>query len=202
MQTLETELAPDTMPKLGANDISIIRGTVTRADTTDTIQFAIDRFSLGQVLVARSATGLVAVLLGDDPQGLRDELASRFPDSMLIESATTLAELMGDVIDVIELRAAGPSIVLDVRGTVFQRRVWEALREIPAGERVSYTDVARRIGAPTSARAVAAACAANALAVIIPCHRVVTSDGKLSGYRWGVDRKRALLEKEAASRTQ
>jgi AraC family transcriptional regulator of adaptative response/methylated-DNA-[protein]-cysteine methyltransferase len=169
------------------------------AESLDVLQFAVGRFSLGQVLVARSEKGVAAVLLGDDANELREELSLRFPGSALVDAAATLGELVADVVDAIELRTPGPALVLDVRGTVFQRKVWSALREIPVGTRVSYAEVARRIGAPTSARAVATACAANALAVIIPCHRVVTSDGQLSGYRWGVERKRALLEMETAA---
>jgi AraC family transcriptional regulator of adaptative response/methylated-DNA-[protein]-cysteine methyltransferase len=147
-----------------------------RAGGTDTdIRFAIGQCSLGAILVARSERGVCAILLGDDPQALARELQDRFPKAQLI----------------------GRDLPLDVRGTAFQQRVWQALRDIPPGRTLSYAEVAERIGAPTAVRAVAQACGANALAVAIPCHRVVRSDGSMSGYRWGVERKRSLLEREA-----
>jgi len=160
------------------------------------IHYAVNPSSLGLVLVAQSAKGVCAVLLGDDLQTLQRDLKERFPEANLIEGDAALAT---QVIGTLESPARGIDVPLDPQGTEFQQSVWKALREIPAGTTASYTDIANRIGLPKSARAVAQACAANPLAVVVPCHRVVKSDGKLSGYRWGVERKRALLEREAVA---
>ena len=160
------------------------------------IHFALGRSSLGSVLVAWTGKGVCAILLGDDSRALADDLRKRFPRADLTEGGADIERLLTAVASLIEAPAKGLDLPLDTHGTEFQRRVWEALRRIPAGKTVSYTDVARRIGAPNSVRAVAQACGANSIAVAIPCHRVVRSDGELSGYRWGVDRKRALLERE------
>jgi O-6-methylguanine DNA methyltransferase len=160
------------------------------------IRFAVGRSSLGLILVARTDRGVCAILLGDDPAALARELQDRFPRATLIDDDEELDELIARVVEFVEVPGAGLDLPLDVRGTAFQRRVWQALREIPAGSTASYADVAGRIGSPKSVRAVAQACAANTLAVAIPCHRVVRSDGGLAGYRWGVERKRALLERE------
>jgi AraC family transcriptional regulator of adaptative response/methylated-DNA-[protein]-cysteine methyltransferase len=157
------------------------------------IHFAIGQCSLGAILVARSAQGVCAILLDDDPDALARDLQDRFPRANLIGGDATFEQLVATVIGFVEAPALGLDLPLDIRGTAFQRRVWQALREIPAGETASYTDIANRIGAPKAVRAVAGACAANTLAVAIPCHRVVRNDGGLSGYRWGVARKRALL---------
>ena len=162
------------------------------------IQFAVGECSLGSILVARSARGVCAILLGDDPDVLARELQDRFPRAELIGDEIGFETLVARVVGLVETPAHGLDLPLDVRGTAFQQRVWQALCRIPSGETASYAEVARRIGAPRSARAVAQACGANALAVAIPCHRVVRNDGALSGYRWGVERKRALLEREKA----
>ena len=140
---------------------------------------------------------MCAILLGDDPEALARDLQDRFPRARLIGGDAAFERLVARVVGLIEAPALGLDLPLDLRGTAFQQRVWQALRDIPAGAKASYSDVARRIGAPKSIRAVAQACGANALAVMIPCHRVVRRDGALSGYRWGVERKRALLEREA-----
>lgn len=161
------------------------------------IRFAVGECSLGSILVAQSERGLCAILLGDDPEVLVHDLQDRFPNANLIGGDADYEHLVARVVGFVEAPGVGLDLPLDVRGTAFQQRVWQALREIPAGETASYTEIARRIGAPKAVRAVAQACAANALAVAIPCHRVVRTDGGLSGYRWGIDRKRALLEKEA-----
>lgn len=161
------------------------------------IRFAIGECSLGSILVARSDRGVCAILLGDDPEALARDLQRRFPRAELIGDDPEFDELVAAVVGFVEAPGLGLDLPLDVRGTAFQQRVWQALREIPAGETVSYAEVAGRIGAPAAVRAVAGACAANPLAVAIPCHRVVRTDGSLSGYRWGVERKRALLEREA-----
>jgi AraC family transcriptional regulator of adaptative response/methylated-DNA-[protein]-cysteine methyltransferase len=138
-----------------------------------------------------------AIFLGDDPDVLVQNLQDRFPRATLIGGDAEFEQLVAQVVGLVEAPGVGFDLPLDVRGTAFQQRVWQALREIPAGSTVSYTDIARRIGAPKSVRAVAQACGANPLAVAIPCHRVVRNDGGLSGYRWGVERKRALLQREA-----
>jgi AraC family transcriptional regulator, regulatory protein of adaptative response / methylated-DNA-[protein]-cysteine methyltransferase len=161
------------------------------------ICFAIGECSLGSILVARSERGVCAILLGDDPDVLARDLQDRFPHATLIGGDAAFEEVVSKVVGLIEAPRLGLDLPLDVRGTAFQRRVWRALEEIPAGSTASYREVAERIGAPASVRAVAHACAANPLAVAIPCHRVVRTDGGLAGYRWGVERKRALLRREA-----
>jgi AraC family transcriptional regulator, regulatory protein of adaptative response / methylated-DNA-[protein]-cysteine methyltransferase len=161
------------------------------------IRFAIGQCSLGAILVAASKRGVCAILLGDEPDALVRDLQDRFPHAILVGSDAEFEQLVAKVVGFVEAPGIGLDLPLDVRGTAFQQRVWQALQEIPAGKTVSYTDVAQRIGAPNAVRAVAGACAANALAVAIPCHRVVRIDGGLSGYRWGVERKCALLEREA-----
>jgi AraC family transcriptional regulator of adaptative response/methylated-DNA-[protein]-cysteine methyltransferase len=161
------------------------------------IRFAIGECSLGYVLVAQSHRGICAILLGDDPDALARDLQDRFPRAHLIGGDDGLEQFVSRVVGLVEAPASGLDLPLDVRGTAFQLRVWQALRAIPPGETASYTDIASRIGLPGSAKEVAEACAANSLAVAIPCHRVVRKNGALSGYRWGVNRKRALLKKEA-----
>jgi AraC family transcriptional regulator of adaptative response/methylated-DNA-[protein]-cysteine methyltransferase len=161
------------------------------------IRFAVGECSLGAILVAQSERGVCAILLGDDPNELARDLQDRFPRADLIGGDGDFEQLVAQVVGFVEAPELGLDLPLDVRGTAFQQRVWQALREIPPGQTASYTDIANRIGAPKAVRAVAGACAANALAVAIPCHRVVRNDGGLSGYRWGVERKRALLKKEA-----
>jgi AraC family transcriptional regulator, regulatory protein of adaptative response / methylated-DNA-[protein]-cysteine methyltransferase len=161
------------------------------------IRFAIGECSLGSILVAMSERGVCAILLGDNPDALARNLQDRFPRATLVGGDPNFESLVARVVGFVEAPRLGLDLPLDVRGTAFQQRVWQALRQIPAGATASYTDIARRIGSPTSVRAVAQACAANSLAVAIPCHRVVRNDGGLSGYRWGVERKRALLQREA-----
>ncbi len=161
------------------------------------IRFAVGECSLGSILVAKSEKGVCAILIGDDPEVLVRDLQDRFPRARLIGGDAEFEKLVAKVVGLIEAPGLGLDLPLDVRGTAFQQRVWAALREIPAGTTLSYTDLARKIGAPKAVRAVAGACAANSLAVAIPCHRVVRSDGALSGYRWGIERKRALIDREA-----
>lgn len=171
-----------------------------KADGTNNgIRFALGECSLGSILVAMSEYGVCAISLGDDPDTLIRELQGRFPSASLLGDDTDFERFVAQVVGFVESPALGLDLPLDVRGTVFQQRVWQTLREIPAGSRTSYTEIARRIGSPKSARAVAGACAANTLAVAIPCHRVVRTDGAVSGYRWGIERKRALLEREASA---
>ena len=172
--------------------------TKYRAGGADTeIRFAIGECSLGSILVAQGERGVCAILLGDDPDRLARDLQDRFPHAHLIGGDAGFEGLVAKVVGFVEAPKLGLDLPLDVQGTAFQQRVWQALREIPAGATASYAEVANRIGAPKSVRAVAQACGANPLAVAIPCHRVVRTDGGLSGYRWGVERKRALLEREA-----
>jgi AraC family transcriptional regulator of adaptative response/methylated-DNA-[protein]-cysteine methyltransferase len=161
------------------------------------IRFAIGECSLGSILVAASERGVCAILLGDDPDALARDLQDRFPSANLIGRDAAFERLVAKVVGFVEAPRLGLDLPLDVRGTAFQQRVWQALRAIPAGTTASYSDIAQRIGTPKSVRAVAQACAANPLAVAIPCHRVVRNDGGLSGYRWGVERKRALIDREA-----
>jgi AraC family transcriptional regulator of adaptative response/methylated-DNA-[protein]-cysteine methyltransferase len=164
----------------------------------EVIRFGVGQSSLGAILVAATGKGVCAILLGDDPDALVRDLEDRFPKAQLVGGDRGFEQWMARVVGLIEAPAQGLDLPLDVRGTAFQQRVWEALRAIPAGSTASYAEIAARIGAPKAVRAVAQACAANALAVAIPCHRVVKSDGALSGYRWGVERKRKLIEREAA----
>jgi AraC family transcriptional regulator, regulatory protein of adaptative response / methylated-DNA-[protein]-cysteine methyltransferase len=163
------------------------------------IRFAVGQSSLGAILVASSAKGVAAILLGDDPDALVRDLQDRFPRARLIGGDADYERFVARVVGFIEAPKIGLDLPLDVRGTAFQQRVWRALREIPAGTTMSYAGIARAIGAPNAVRAVAGACAANSIAVAIPCHRVVRNDGSLSGYAWGVERKRALIEREAAA---
>lgn len=160
------------------------------------LRFAVGQSSLGAILVASSKKGVASILLGDDPDELVRDLQDRFPKARLIGADRDYEKLVARVVGFVECPRIGLDLPLDVRGTAFQQRVWQALQEIPVGETVSYADVARRIDAPRSNRAVARACAANNLAVAIPCHRVVRNDGALSGYAWGAERKRQLIESE------
>lgn len=161
------------------------------------IKFAVGQTSLGAILVASSKKGVASILLGDDPDELVRNLQDRFPKAHLIGADRDYEALVAQVVGLVETPGIGLDLPLDIRGTAFQQRVWQTLRHIPVGETVSYSEIAQRIGSPKAARAVAAACAANNLAVAIPCHRVVRNDGSLSKYAWGVDRKRVLLDREA-----
>jgi AraC family transcriptional regulator of adaptative response/methylated-DNA-[protein]-cysteine methyltransferase len=160
------------------------------------IRFAVGQCALGSVLVAQSARGVCAILLGDDPDALVRDLQDRFPRATFLGGEAAFEQTVARVIAFVEAPARGLDLPLDVRGTAFQQRVWAALRQIPAGSTASYAEIASRIGAPNGSRAVAQACGANPLAVAIPCHRVVRTDGSLSGYRWGVQRKQDLLTRE------
>lgn len=162
------------------------------------IRFAVGECSLGSILVASSEKGVCAILMGDDPDALARDLQVRFPLAQLMGGDRDYERVIAQVIGFVETPQLGLSLPLDVRGTVFQRRVWQALCQIPVGKTTSYAELAQRIGSPKAVRAVAGACAANAIAVAIPCHRVLRTDGSLSGYRWGVERKRALLAIESA----
>ena len=164
-----------------------------------TIRFAVGECSLGSILVGATGRGVCAILLGNDPDLLLRDLQEHFPNAHLIGGDEAFDRLVAIVVGFVEDTKRGLSLPLDVRGTAFQQRVWQALRRIPTGATMSYAEVARHIGAPKAVRAVAQACASNLIAVAIPCHRVVRSDGSVSGYRWGIERKRILLDREAAS---
>lgn len=163
------------------------------------MRFAVGECSLGSILVAASDKGIAAILFGDDPETLVHDLEDRFPNANLIGGDRAFEDVMAKVVGLVEAPEVGLDLPLDMRGTAFQHRVWRALREIPVGTTATYSEIAEKIGMPKAVRAVAAACAANKIAVAIPCHRVVRNDGSLSGYRWGVERKRKLLDREAGS---
>jgi len=160
------------------------------------IVYGIGRSSLGRVLAASSERGICSIMLGDDDAALIADLERRFPNARMIAADAAFQETVAQVVALVEEPARGLALPLDIRGTVFQRRVWQALQAIPAGETRSYAEIAHAVGQPKAARAVAGACAANKLAVVVPCHRIVHQDGSLSGYRWGIARKRDLLARE------
>lgn len=165
-----------------------------------TVRFAVGQCTLGAILVACSDRGVCAILLGDDPETLTRDLQDRFGQAELVGADASFETLVAQVVGLADAPRAGPATLpLDIRGTAFQQRVWQALREIPPGETISYASLAARIGLRGGARAVAGACAANPIALAVPCHRVVRTDGSLSGYRWGIERKRTLLERERSS---
>jgi methylated-DNA-[protein]-cysteine S-methyltransferase/AraC family transcriptional regulator of adaptative response/methylated-DNA-[protein]-cysteine methyltransferase len=173
------------------------RVDTTQGAASEEIAFAVGESALGTVLVARSAQGVCAILIGSESAELESDLTARFRESRLVRDDWKLGEDLRKILRFIDTPAEGLDLALDIRGTPFQQRVWEVLLRIPIGATVTYSALARRIGEPDAVRAVANACAANAIALAIPCHRVVRSDGTLSGYRWGIERKRALLAKEA-----
>jgi AraC family transcriptional regulator of adaptative response/methylated-DNA-[protein]-cysteine methyltransferase len=181
-----------------ADNVLGMTPTRYRAGGADTeIRFAVGQCSLGAILVARSYRGVCAISMGDDPDALARDLQDRFPQATLVGGDAEFEQWVARVVGFVEAPGLGLDLPLDVRGTAFQQRVWKALRTIPPGKTATYSDIAQRVGAPKATRAVAQACASNVLAVAIPCHRVVRRDGTLSGYRWGVERKRALLASEA-----
>lgn len=163
----------------------------------ETLYFAVGQTSLGAILVASSEKGVASILMGDDPEELVTDLQDRFPNAALIGGDGQYEQLVAQVVGLVEAPKIGIRLPLDLRGTTFQRRVWRALQEVPPGSTITYNEIARRIGYPRAAGAVASACANNPLAVAIPCHRVVRKDGTFFGYTWGLDRKAALLEREA-----
>lgn len=163
----------------------------------ESLRFAVAPCSLGYVLVAASGQGICVVTLGDRVQPLIDDLRARFPQADLHEGDASFDSTVAEVVAHVEAPGSSLALPLDIRGTAFQQRVWKALQAIPSGHTATYREIAERIGQPDAVRAVAGACAANHIAIAIPCHRVVRTDGSLSGYRWGVERKRALLDREA-----
>lgn len=162
-----------------------------------TICFALGQTTLGAILVAATQKGICAISLGDDPEKLLHDLQDNFPNADLRGAEARFERTVARIVGLVEIPGQNLDLPLDIRGTAFQQRVWAALRDIPCGRTMSYSDIARTIGCPGAARAVAKACAGNTLAVAIPCHRVIRTDGDISGYRWGIDRKRALLSREA-----
>ena len=172
--------------------------TFRRGGSGETIRFAVGECSLGSILVAATARGVCAILLGDDPAALVRDLEDRFPRAELVGGDGEFESLVAQVVGFVEAPASGLDLPLDIRGTTFQRRIWQALRDIPAGATASYREIADRVGSSRAVRAVARACASNPLAIAIPCHRVIRNDGTLGGYRWGVERKRVLLAREAS----
>ena len=173
--------------------------TFRRGGAGETIRFAVGDCSLGAILVAATAKGVCAILLGDEPDDLVSDLEERFPNAEIIGGDPAFEDLVSRSVGLVESPTRVLDLPLDIRGTAFQQRVWRALREIPSGSTASYGEIAEGIGSPGAARAVARACSSNPLAVAIPCHRVVRNDGTSGGYRWGVERKRALLAREAGS---
>ena len=167
--------------------------------SVDTVSYATDESALGRVLVARSVSGVCAILIGADDNELVTDLAARFPEAELVADEAVVHDDLARVTRFVDKPTEGLDLPLDLRGTPFQRRVWEALRAIPVGTTVTYSELAYSIGAPNAIRAVAGACAANPIALAVPCHRVVGSDGDLTGYYWGVERKRELIKKEATA---
>jgi AraC family transcriptional regulator, regulatory protein of adaptative response / methylated-DNA-[protein]-cysteine methyltransferase len=167
--------------------------------TVDTISYATGDSALGRVLVARSISGVCAILIGADDNELVTDLAARFPEAELVADEAVVHDDLAKVTRFVDKPTEGLDLPLDLRGTPLQRRVWEALRAIPVGTMVTYSELANSIGAPNAVRAVAGACAANPIALAVPCHRVVGSDGDLTGYYWGVERKRELIKKEATA---
>lgn len=164
----------------------------------ETVRFAAGSCSLGLTLAAISKDGICAVLFGDESGQLIRDLRDRFPHANLIEGGHEAGQALAQIVGFIEKPTLGLDLPLDLRGTPFQQQIWQALCEVPAGTTASYGEIAKRVGRPKEAKDVAEACAANPLAVVIPCHRIVKADGSISGYRWGVKRKRALLAREAA----
>jgi AraC family transcriptional regulator of adaptative response/methylated-DNA-[protein]-cysteine methyltransferase len=183
-----------------SNEVLGMTPTDFRAGGANTeIRFAVAECSLGSILVAASDRGVCAIFLDDDPDALLRELQDSFPRARLIGGNREFEQVVARVIAFVEAPGTGFDLPLDIRGTAFQHRVWQTLCAIPPGETISYAELARRVGSSKAVRAVAGACAANKIAVAIPCHRVVRTDGNLSGYRWGIERKRRLIDKEASS---
>ncbi len=189
--------APSRFYEQAAVRLGMTPGAYRKGGIDVSIHFAVGQCSLGAILVAATGKGVCAISFGDDPDTLVRDLQDRFPKAELIGGDAEFEQLVARVVGFVEAPGRGLDLPLDIRGTAFQQRVWEALQGIPAGSTASYAHVAATIGAPSAVRAVAQACASNTLAVAIPCHRVVRSDGALSGYRWGIERKRALLDREA-----
>jgi len=178
-------------------DLGMAPSRYRRGGPGERLRYAVAPCSLGLVLAASSDRGLAVIQLGDDAEALVAELRGRFPRAELEPAGEEYATVLAQVAAFVDAPQQPFDLPLDIRGTSFQQRVWEALRRVPVGSTTSYAELARAMGEPSAARAVAGACAANPLAVAVPCHRVLRGDGSLSGYRWGVERKRRLLAAEA-----
>jgi AraC family transcriptional regulator, regulatory protein of adaptative response / methylated-DNA-[protein]-cysteine methyltransferase len=190
----------NSLSRFYANSSDVLGMTPTEFRTGATeigMRFAVGECALGSILVAASDKGIAAILLGSEPEALVKDLQDRFPNATLTGGDRAFEDVVAKVVGLVDAPGNEFDLPLDIRGTAFQHRVWQALCEIPPGATATYSEIAARIGMPNAVRAVAAACAANKIAVAIPCHRVVRNDGSLSGYRWGVERKRALLDREA-----
>lgn len=170
--------------------------SISERQTVETVSYITGETSLGRVLVATTGRGISAIFLGDNDDALAADLAREFPNAELVPTIDRQDSFIGKIIDLVDRPSASFDLPLDIRGTEFQRSVWAALGEVKSGTTASYKDIANKLGAPNAVRAVAQACGANRLAVVIPCHRVVAASGEISGYRWGVERKRALLDRE------
>ncbi len=171
--------------------------TATQVPVTSPIRFTVAQSSLGSILVAMSDKGVCAIMMGDDPNKLMRKILDKFPRAALTGVDPDLEQLAAKVVAFVENPRIGLDLPLDVEGTAFQRRVWQAIMKIPVGQTATYTEIAEHIGSPTSVRVVAQACGANPVALAIPCHRIIRKDGDLAGYGWGAERKRKLLEREA-----
>jgi len=191
--------APSRFYEGASGRLGMTPGAYRKGGVGAAIRFAVGQCSLGAILVAATEQGICAIAFGDDPDTLVRGLQDRFPKADLVGGDPAFEVTVARVVGLVEAPGQGCDLPLDIRGTAFQQRVWQALRALPAGATASYRDIAAAVGAPAAVRAVAQACAANTLAVAIPCHRVIRSDGALSGYRWGIDRKAALLQREAAA---
>lgn len=179
------------------NDTDLQMSRSRRRGNAEPIDYGTAACRLGRVLVATTERGLCAVLLGDDEDGLLSDLRRRFPRAELEAGSKSFQSTLDRVVNLIDHSAKlTPSLPLDLRGTAFQRKVWDALQDIPPGRTTTYGELAQRVGLPGGARAVAQACGANPVSVVVPCHRVVAADGGLGGYRWGIERKRVLLAQE------
>jgi AraC family transcriptional regulator of adaptative response/methylated-DNA-[protein]-cysteine methyltransferase len=189
--------APSRFYESAAERLGMTPSAYRKGGVDTSIHFAVAQCSLGAILVATTDKGVCAISFGDEPDALVRALQDRFPKAELLGGDAGFEKLVARVVGFVEAPGQGLDVPLDIRGTAFQQRVWQALRAIPPGTTASYARIAAEIGAPAAVRAVAQACATNTLAVAIPCHRVVRSDGALSGYRWGVERKRVLLDREA-----
>jgi AraC family transcriptional regulator of adaptative response/methylated-DNA-[protein]-cysteine methyltransferase len=181
-------------------DIAMNDAIISQPDgSTDEIRFALGRFSMGTTLVALSDTGVAAILMGDDRDALADELAGIFPHARLIADQAGLEHVLAKVVDFLEAPHQGINLPLDIRGSAQQRVIWQTLQSVPSGQTTTYGQIANALPLLATAQDVGAACAANVLAVAIPCHRVVKADGSIAGYRWGVQRKRKLINRESVA---
>jgi AraC family transcriptional regulator of adaptative response/methylated-DNA-[protein]-cysteine methyltransferase len=181
------------VPCAGRGSSARLSGT---EEETMRVTYAVKESFLGRLLLAATPKGICAILLGDSERDLLEALHRTFPQADVQPDCTVPRDQAGMLLDALDGRSCCPTLPLDLEGTPFQKRVWQELQRIPRGERISYGELARRIGRPTAVRAVARACAANPVAILIPCHRVVRQNGEMGGYRWGIERKRLLLEKE------